>query len=296
MPRRIVAGWPVIASFFVSVAAGASVSVDICQAPVPEAHLSIGYSDNARVPVGGAGGTSDRDDFRTDFALISTGRWQIAGGHRSAIFNIDGLEPQTNGYLHTFFVAAHRFHRSSNSRFRFTVAPGLSGSSNITKDPAEYTMDALQLLAAAVWQRRLSDHVGFSYGICGDHRFGGYRVYPVAGIGWQPHADWNVELGFPTSRLHYRVSKQLASALRLGPNGNEWYVKDRSADKYSRFVYEAYLLEWALDWRAQEKLLLTVSVGREFHRRYEMTLRSDARVRLAGRDGNRAGVSVRWFF
>ena len=190
----------------------------------------------------------------------------------------------------------HRLDQSDNKSFRFSIASALSASSNVTKDSSEYTADALQLLVALVWGRQISDRLGLRYGICGDHRLGEYQVYPVVSVDWQPHPDWIIEFGFPTSRLSYQVSKSLTTLLRIAPNGNEWYVKDKSLDKHSQFVYEAYMLDWALSWRAHQHFMLTASVGKEFHSRYELTLLNENRVRLSGDSATRLGVALTWFF
>lgn len=274
----------------------AAPAVDVCRDPADESFVSAAYHDNAASPFDRNPGGTDRDDFSTDVLFTSGGPWAFGGGHRSAILNVDQLEPQTNGYLHTFFFSAHRFARSGNRDFRLSVAPALSASSNITKDPDEYNADALQLLIAVVRNQPLAERVGLRYGMCGDHRFGGYRVYPVVGLRWQRHPDWIVDVGFPDSQLSYQASRRIAASLRLTPNGNEWYVKDKSLDKYSRFAYSAYLAELALDWRAREDVVLSASVGQEFARRYEMTLTDDSRVRLDSKAGARLGIAVAWLF
>ena len=81
----------------------------------------------------------------------------------------------------------------------------------------EYTADALQLLVALVWGWQRSDRLGLRYGICGDHRFGKYHVYPVISVNWKPHPDWIIEFGFPTSQVSHQVTKSLTSLLRIVP-------------------------------------------------------------------------------
>lgn len=273
-----------------------STSVDICQERIAESHLSIAYYDNEESSLERNLGETNRENYSTDLLFNSNNNWKFGVGHRSAILNVDRLELQTNGYLHTFFFPVHRLDQSDNKSFRFSIAPALSASSNVTKDPSEYTADALQLLVALVWGRQKSDRLGLRYGICGDHRLGEYQFYPVVSVDWQPHPDWIIEFGFPTSRMSYQVSKSLTTMLRIAPNGNEWYVKDKSLDKHSQFVYEAYMLDWALSWRADQHFMLTASVGKEFHSRYELTLLNENRVRFSGDSATRVGVAVKWFF
>ena len=276
--------------------ATASTSAEVCQAPDPESHFSVAYYNQEESDLGTSGGTSNIENFRTDFLYRTRGKWAYGFGHRTTVLNVDGIDLQTNGYLHTFFLPVHRLSTSGDRSFRFSIAPALSGSSNVTKSPDQYSGDALQLLAALVWERQLRERWALSLGICGDHRFGDYRVYPAVSANWKPHPSWSLELGFPRSQLSVRLSKSLASVLGVAPNGNEWYVKDNSLQMDSQLVYEAYLLEWALKWRALEHLVLSASVGREFDRHYELTLLDERVVRLPGDAATRIGVNVAWIF
>lgn len=223
-------------------------------------------------------------------------KWVIGGGLRSTVLNVDRLALQTNGYLHSIFLPIHRLTSTESKNFRFSIAPTLSASSNVTKDPGEYTLDAMQLLAALVWRRQLSGRFELRYGICGDHRFGEYHAYPTIGAIWRPHSSWVVELGIPMSALRYQVSKSLTSILRITPNGNEWYVKDKSLQKHSQLVYEAYIVEWLFNWRVDEHFMLTASVGREFDTQYELTLLDENRVRLGSDPATHVGVALAWIF
>ncbi len=274
----------------------ASTSADVCQEPGSESHLSIAYYDHEESPLGTTSGTSDLENFSTDLQYNTSSKWIYGFGHRTTILHVDGLDLQTNGYLHTFFFPVHRLSKSDSGNFRFSVAPALSGSSNVTKDPDEYSTDALQLLVALIWERQLDERWALSYGICGDHRFGDYRIYPAVSASWQPHPGWSLEFGFPRSQLTFQASKSLTSVLRIEPNGNEWYVKDKSLQKDSQLLYEAYLLEWVFNWRAHEHLMLSASVGREFDRHYELTLLDDSEVRLPGDAATRIGVALAWIF
>ena len=273
-----------------------STSVDICQEPAKQSHLSIAYYRNETTSFDGYLGELDREDFSSDLLFKLNDSWSIGGGHRSAILDVAPLQPQTNGYLHTFFMPVHRLSQSDKKSFRFSFAPALSASSNVTSDLDEYTSDALQLLAAVVWDKRTSDSVSWRYGICGDHRLGGFKVYPLLSVNWQPHPDWLIEFGFPTSQLSHQMKDSLSWYLRIAPNGNEWYVKDESLEKHSQLVYEAYVLEWMINWRANERLMLTASVGWEFQSEYEMTLLDESRVRLSSDSAARLGVALAWYF
>ena len=277
-------------------AAMGSSSVDICQDPPSENQLAIAYYLHENSSFEGSSGATNRAEYSSDFLLQLSDKWAVGVGHRSNILNVDDLALQTNGYLHTFFFPVHMARHHGDKSFRVSVAPALSGSSNVVKDPGEYTRDAFQLLAAAVWKRPLSNTLMLSYGVCGDHRLGGYRAYPVVGLDWRPRSDWRVELGFPASQLTYAATRTLDFSLRLSPNGGEWYVKSKDLEQSSNFVYEAYVLESALGWRLHQDFRLTASVAREFDGRYKMTLFDGSRVQLSSESSSRVGIALAWQF
>ena len=276
--------------------ASSSSSVDICQEPAAESHLSIAYYNQEASSFDGNPGETNLENYDTDILFQRNERWSFGAGHRYTILNIDQIELQTNGYLHTFFFPAHKLSQSDKRGFRLSIAPAFSASSNVVSDLDEYTIDAVQLLAALVWNRQLADRLDLHYGVCGDHRLGDYQVYPVINFRWQIKPDWLMEIGFPTSQVTHAVSENLTSSMRITPNGNEWYVKNKSLKNHSQLVYEAYILEWAFSWRTHENFMLAASLGREFHRQYEMTLLDESRVRLSSASATRVGVAMTWVF
>jgi hypothetical protein len=113
------------------------------------------------------------------------------------------------------------------------------------------------------------------YGVCGDHRFGSYKLYPSITVGWQPRTDLTIEVGFPTTRLTYRALPNSSLSLRFAPYGNEWHVKSKDMEKQSQLVFEASLVECTITWQARKQLTVTASVGRILHGQYDVTLLDD---------------------
>ena len=271
-------------------------AVDICQDPSTYSHLSIGFDNHSKSTIERNLGETDQENVYFDLTINSAvDEPMFSAGHRYTVFNVAGLEPETNGHLHTTFVAFHRLSQTDQRSLRFSIAPAFSASSNVARH-REFSADALQLLAAVVWGRRLSERVRLRYGICGDHRFGRYRIYPLLSMHWKPHPDWTVEVGFPIVQLVYRVSAQFTSNIRIRPDGNEWYVLDKTLTNHSQFVYEAYALEWTFDWQAQENFVVSASIGRQMHNRYEMTLLDGSRVHLSSDAATRIGAALEWRF
>lgn len=216
--------------------------------------------------------------------------------HRYAILDIEPVEPQTNGHLHTLFLPLHRQSKSDAGGFRFSIAPALSASSNVMKDPGEYGADTVQLLAALVWSRKLSDSAELRYGLCGDHSFGKYAVYPSITLDWRPGPDLSIQLGVPVSRLGYQASRAVELSLGIFPDGNEWHVKSKDLEMQSTLVFRAWLIEFALRWQASEHLGVTVGVARAFENRYDITLLDGRRLTLSHDAATRLGAALDWRF
>ena len=271
-------------------------AVDVCQPPTDYSHLSVAYSSHAESSFAGGDGQSNQRNHNIDLLFRLSESWAIGAGHHYDILGIEQLRPQSNGHVHTVFLPLHRISKSGNNSVRFSVAPALAASSNVVKDPGEYSADAFQLLGALVWTRDLSNGTTLRYGVCGDHRFGSYKLYPSISIEWQPHVDWTIGLGFPKTRVVYRASKTFDSSLLITPDGNEWHVRDKRMEKQSQLIYEASLIEWAFRWKASKHIAISASVGRQFDNRYELTLLDDRRVRLSGDSVTRIGAVLDWRF
>jgi hypothetical protein len=243
-------------------------------------------------------GLGENEQENQDVHILAKGSHNLRFGfsHRYTKFNFDAIEPQSNAHLHTSSVPIYWFTGDSRKNFRVSVAPTLSASSNVMGHPQKYRSDTVQMKLALVRQQRLSDRLIASYGICGDDRFGGYKLYPMAGLSWRPHPDWSLEIGFPSSSINYEITEMLTTGLRVAPDGSEWHVMGRDFVGESRLVYEAYALEWVLELRMGEKLSVAASAGRQLRNRFEMTLLSGERVDLESESVNRAGAEVRWTF
>ena len=272
-------------------------SADVCEDPDRYSHLSIGLDNHSDSAIDQGPASVGLQNRNVDLQFKTKGDKLLFGiGHRYSIFDVDPLQPATNGHLHTYFLPLHKLTGNDDRGFRVSIAPALSLSSNVGDRLNEYKDDAFQLLAALIWGKRLSDRVSLRYGICGDHRFGDYQVYPLLSVQWQFHPDWNAQLGFPTSQLSYQLSPKLSTSIRIAPDGNEWFVLDKTLTNNSQFVYEAYALEWTFAWALGKSFVISASVGRQFHNRFEMTLLDQSRVHLTGDPVTRVGAALEWRF
>lgn len=275
--------------------ASAHASATVCEEPSPESFAAVTFIDHEQAELAGQSGSTNQENQNFDVLVASpsTGfAWGFA--HRYVIFDFTDIDPQTNAHLHTTFAPLHW--TFPGRRLRASVAPALSASSNVMGHPAEWEGETPQLLAALIATSQLFDEVGLRYGLCGDHRFGEYRLYPVAVVAWRFRTDWRMELGFPTSSLRYEPVDAVSTTLAISPDGNEWHVKNRDFTSGSRFVYEAVVLEWTTDWRVRPRLTLSLRLGRQLDNRYEMTLAGGERVTVSGEPANRVGFGIRWRF
>jgi hypothetical protein len=272
-------------------------SADVCDDPGRYSHLSYAFTSHSDSSIGQGPASVGQQNQNVDVQFKAASDKLLFGiGHRYSIFDVDPIQPATNGHLHTYFLPFHKLGGNDDRSFRISIAPAISLSSNVGDRLNEYKDDAFQLLAALIWGRRLSDRVSLRYGICGDHRFGDYQVYPLIGVQWQFHPDWNAQLGFPTSQLSYQLTPNLSSEIRIAPDGNEWFVLDKALTNKSQFVYEAFVIEWTFDWALHESFVISASIGRQIHNRFEMTLLDQSRVRLSGDPVTRVGAALEWRF
>lgn len=298
LPRSLCCVACIVSGLAAGSAARAAASV--CDEPADESFAAIAYVDHEHSslegPAGSTNGSTNQKNQDFD-VLVTSGPGGFAWGfaHRYLIFDFAGVEPQTNAHLHTTFAPLHWTFEGTRT-LRFSAAAALSASSNVMGHPGEWESETLQLLAGLVATSRLSDALSLRYGVCGDHRFGEYRIYPALTAVWRPGPRWLLELGFPSSRVRFEPVEALSSTVSIAPDGNEWHVKDRELRAGSSFIYEAVALEWTIDWRVHPRLTLSLELGRQLDNRYEMTLADGRRVAVSGETANRTGFAVRWRF
>lgn len=268
-------------------------SFDVCSEPSPDSGLRTAYHHYEDVAF--ANGDLGRYNWDADLAFRRRDDWLVGGAYRGTFIDESDVGFRTNGYLHSFYFTLHRL-RTAERNVRLAIAPALSGSSNVTKDPDQYDADAWQILFAAVWEWPAGDTLAWRAGVCADHRFGRYRAYPVAALAWRPDERWLVEAGFPEVRVGYRTGGALSAAFSLYPNGNEWYVKDKTLEFASLFEYRAWAADVSVTWTLSRSLALTVVGGVDFDAEYRGELMDGSRPTLEAGTAGRAGLEIAWAF
>jgi hypothetical protein len=282
-----------LAALLAALPAVGAAAYDVCREPSPEPAFRAGYQVHDEIELGGA--ELGRDDWATDLRARAGDAWLIGGSYRGALLDESEVGFQTNGYLHSFYFELQNL-RTDDRRLRWAVAPAVSGSSNVTKDPGEYDGEAWQLLFAAVWEWPANDRLTYRAGLCADHRFGGYRAYPAVALVWRPSQDWLFEAGVPDTRVTWRPDAVLSAAFAVYPNGNEWYVKDQTLQHASMFEYRAWAADLSLAWRASPAIGITFVVGVDVDAEYRGQLDDGSRPALDAGTVRRVGIEFEWSF
>jgi len=148
---------------------------------------------------------------------------------------------------------------------------------------------------ARVESRKPSDAAtSWLIGAAWDRSFGQARIYPIAGLRYEPSERLTARIAFPDSDVKWRFTERQALTLRLYPSGFEWNVLDD--DLVTEFDYgvEAWRAEAWWSVHAVRTVFLDLSVAWEFARRHEFTDRTGLRIDAELDDALFVTVGVRW--
>jgi len=202
----------------------------------------------------------------------------------------DSITPMTNGHLHSwnFPVSWHR--KGSAYTLNYYLAPAISVSSNVLKNPDLLDNDAIQLWTGVVYKKDLNPKSAWLLGLRSDHRFGPYRVYPVAGICWLPDANWQLQLALPDFSIRRFFSNGINLKLFAEPEGNKWHVFSEDTTRNSDFFYNAIVTGLAIEWRINPTLWLEFSAVK--HSRRDFSFKLDDGTQLDTSADSSTGVAV----
>ncbi len=148
------------------------------------------------------------------------------------------------------------------------VAPGVSTSSNVIKDPFnELSSDDLNA-RIRVEGRRKGPGVTWVTGLAYDAAFGNPQGYPLLGIELQPGDRLQARIAFPDTALSFAATDRHRFSVRLFPAGHQWHVvSDQLGDDFDyRIQAVRTQLSWSMRWRPG--MTLDVSLGYEFGRHH----------------------------
>ena len=221
--------------------------------------------------------------------------WRFALGHEYDALDIGltGAEPETNGDLHTLHIATAWTQVNGNGELSVTLAPSISTSSNVMKDPGEWNSDSAQLWAAILWQHR-GQHWDWVLGVAHDFRFGESRFYPVAGLNWQSDRV-SIWATYPDLVFNWDINNHWLLTFDLSPDGNEWHAFDSELENGDEFQRDAWQAELRMSFQTSNGLRVGLSAGYQFDQRWRMRLENGEQFNRAS-DGNAfLGFHLGWY-
>ena len=143
-------------------------------------------------------------------------------------------------------------------------------------------------------QRRLFGAIEGLIGLCGDDRFGSFKVYPSVGVVWPIGERARLRLAYPDSRLDWRLSHRISAALSLAPAGGQWRVYATDSEQASNFHWRAWETEAQLDWRLWKKARVTLAVGQRLQQQLRFRLQDNSPFKLEPGDALYWSLGLQW--
>ena len=226
--------------------------------------------------------------FETGVSGTTTGTLEnqlAAGGLRFVIGEIDfdaGLDYQYTRYeyegldsrnrdLHRIQFPVSFVWRDSDREVQGFVAPGISTSSNVLRNPLDrLTSDDFHVAGRIEVAKQRGQAGSWMAGLAYDRAFGKPRLYPRFGLAWTTPNGLEVDLVFPEPAVRYQVSERQRLTATLFPAGHQWHVvTDDLGDEFA-YRFEALRSELAWSYRFWRNFSVDLSLGYEFSRRHRL--------------------------
>jgi hypothetical protein len=267
-----------------------------CNNDMTQHHLdfNIGKLQNAPLD-SGAVVTFSRDELNTGMIASSEQDHAMAIGFnfQYTIFGFNNnIQPMTNGHLHSWNFPVSWRSKGTDYTLDYYLAPVISVSSNSLKNPALLERDSMQLWTGMIYKKKLNMKSAWLIGFRSDHRFGPYRVYPVAGFCWQANTNWQLQLALPDFSIRRSFSNGINIKLFAQPDGNKWHVfsKDETID--SDFIYNAIVTGLSIEWRIKSTVKLELSAVKHSRREFSFALEDGTQVETGAKSSTGLVVSA----
>ena len=208
----------------------------------------------------------------------------------------DSITPMTNGHLHSWDFPVSFNRKGRDHTIEYYLAPVISVSSNGLKNPDLINSESLQLWAGAIYIKDMNKESAWLLGLRSDHRFGPYRVYPVAGVCWQPNKDWQLQLALPDFSIRRYFSNGINIRLFAEPDGNKWHVFSADTVNSSDFVYNAIVSGVSIEWQINPTLSFTFDAIQHSSREFSFALDDGTPVETNAQSSNGFSVSLDLLF
>ena len=271
-------------AFFWDVAEGSRLSVD---------YVELKNSDLESPTQGDIGGQRSTIAAQYDFA--AKGQWVLAAGHEYNALDM-AIEPgknlQTNGDLHTLYLATRWLGMIGPGRLQLAFAPALSVSSNALKDSDTWNSGSRQWWGAATYIIP-GNKVDWVFGLGHDYRFGDPRTYPVAGLQWRDNLH-RVLLTYPDISLVRVLDGAWTLGFTTAPDGNRWQAWDRNLEESDDFRRQAWQSELYLRFGLRNGLRFGLAVGYHWNQQWKYRNQNGGVNRLAADDSSYVGLHLGW--
>ena len=266
-----------------------------CDSAVDQNHfgLSRGTLDSSRLDAG-AEVEFTREELTSGLVVSNEQHHSMAidFNFQYTIFDFDNtLMPMTNGHLHTWDFPVSMRNKGSDYVLSYHLAPAISFSSNVLRDPRLADREGFQLGTGIVYKKDLGLENAWLLGFRSDHRFGHYRGYPVIGFCWRPSRNWQLQLALPDFSIRKSFSNGIHLKLFAEPDGNQWHVfsKDKTTD--SDFTYDAIVTGLSVEWHVNASIKLGLDAEKHSRRRFDFVLDDGSVVKT--RSKSSTGLTVR---
>ena len=197
---------------------------------------------------------------------------------------------QTNGHLHRL-AWSYRF---TGPDWEFSVAPVLAGSSNAGRHPKVLDAEFIFWQGLVRQRRAWTPSVDGFWGVCRDDRFGTARPVAVIGIDWRVNDNLELMLGYPDTRLRWRLHPRLRLQADIHPAGGRWRVYDDALVRRSMFTMASWRFRIELALQITHAHELIFGGGREVRRKFVFRLEDGNDLRTGASDTTFTGIRWRW--
>ena len=271
-------------AFFWDMAAGTRLSVD---------YIEFEDSELGSPTQGDIGGQRSTSAVQYDFAV--KGDWVLAAGHEYNALDIaadPGETPQSNGDLHTLYLATRWVGKIGPGRLQLAIAPALSVSSNALKDSDTWNSDSRQWWGAATYVMP-GNNVDWVFGLGHDYRFGDPRTYPVAGLQWRDNLH-QVLLTYPDISLVRALGRSWILGFTTAPDGNRWQAWDKNLEESDDFRHQAWQSELYLRFGLHNGLRLGLAVGYHWNQQWKYRNQNGGVTKQVGDNSSYVGLHLGW--
>ena len=248
-----------------------------CDNSVGQNHIGVGHGRLEKAPLDtgtGAVVAITTNEVNFSWPVSSEVDHSLALGFDMlyTIIDFELITPMTNGHLHTWSLPVTGSYKKNTAEIFYNVTPVVSVSSNALKNPQLIENKSLQLNTQLIYKKNLNPEYAWIIGFMSDHRLGDYRLYPVAGVCWQPEKDWALQLSLPDFSIRKTFSNGINLTFYAAPQGNQWHVFSKDRQRDSDLRYNAIVTGITAQWSITPTVSLSLDFEKQSRREFSIVL------------------------